>query len=1109
MPPQYSAERFSKPVQLAWLRRLAAVICCAMLHLFVTTPLLAAPDPPVQVYYLPVPEDQVLESMRTLYPGPAACPEAGNEPEVSEPIISYGSVSVVVAGTIVYYDHWEDGYEVNLSEPVQATTEIWGDGDLGNGAAPGVPGDVFTANTVVVLRSNVFLASRQTVIDYDGGDRIGATRSVALTRAVWGTGSGTRLAGALEIYPVTRWGTSFRAPVGTNTVSPDLFEYTAFAVMAAEDGTEVAIDLDGDGTAEIATTLNEGESYLTTGTAVEGASVNASAAVQVALITGDICADYESRWYMLFPQEQWDSEYYNPVSTDPVYATTAFLYNPHSAPLTVTREISGGVVSTLEVPAGGTISDTLPAGTGAVFRADDDRPFGAIAAVDTFTVTRDYDWGIDLVPARRLTAQTLIGWGAGRDPDSTVLPDENGNPVWVMGVLPEGANGPIEICVDYNGDNQGPNQDDNGFFYDEKLELQPLANARVYDPDGDQTGMLLYICGASVESGARLAAAWGQDPATATRDEPGLDVGTTAPPAAGFEAGKTADLIDDLDGDGLADAGDALRYTIVVRNAGRVALPNVVISDTLPISTTYLLSTTTVSTGTAPVALPDDVTGTPFPLDEGGVDLGPLPIGGVFSVTFGVRLDNPLPFEVEEIVNRATVTVGDESEEPEVVTPIDRDPGIDLLKTATRRVVTAGTVVTYTFTISNTGIEPLQAVTLTDNHCNAGFVGGDTNGDDILALDEIWTYTCSAVITQTTVNTATVTAQTAAGETVEDTDSWTVRLFSGNLYLPIIRKPLVPTPCPPPDGCELTDEIKGMAVHEGSNTLYVISRNPDRLLKVEPEKVTILAEAPTGSQPWGIVVDERANRVYVSNYLSSDVWVYNADTLAVEGVIPVGTAPSYPSLIEILPDQGTVFVLLRNDSRVAIIQGLDVVQNISSGGSRPFGIAADAANQRVYISHRDSANMSMVRQEGGVWHSFPGPILSDQRQLFELAYSAETQILYSVYAEANGTWRLGFWEPKVVGEWGQAGTVTLPSGGDVNSPDVGGAGLAVNPSTGNVFNVNTGAASLSVVDGLTPAVIGTVGLGTDPFAIAINSSTDTVFVGLRASGNLVKLDDSY
>jgi YVTN family beta-propeller protein len=72
---------------------------------------------------------------------------------------------------------------------------------------------------------------------------------------------------------------------------------------------------------------------------------------------------------------------------------------------------------------------------------------------------------------------------------------------------------------------------------------------------------------------------------------------------------------------------------------------------------------------------------------------------------------------------------------------------------------------------------------------------------------------------------------------------------------------------------------------------------------------------------------------------------------------------------------------------------------------------------------------------------------------------------------------------------------------------VGGTGIEVNRRNGHLYNVNTGAANLSVLDGNTNGVIDTIGLGADPFAIAINNSTGTIFVGLRESGRLVKLEE--
>ena len=57
---------------------------------------------------------------------------------VSQQVISTIGIVANNDNTIIYYDHHEDGYEADLDAPVQSTTEVWGDGDVSNGAAPGV-----------------------------------------------------------------------------------------------------------------------------------------------------------------------------------------------------------------------------------------------------------------------------------------------------------------------------------------------------------------------------------------------------------------------------------------------------------------------------------------------------------------------------------------------------------------------------------------------------------------------------------------------------------------------------------------------------------------------------------------------------------------------------------------------------------------------------------------------------------------------------------------------------------------------------------------------------------------------------------------------------------
>ena len=1301
----------------------------ALWLLLTTTPLFAANPPPVQIFYVPAPEDDAFNALKGIFPG--------NVPfAITEPIVSFTSISVIAEGTIVYYDQWEDGYEIDISNPTQASTQIWGDGNPANGAPPGFAGDLFGSYAVIILRSNVDLLTRQSVVDFDGGDKFGATRSIAVTRAFWDSGASTLLAGAFEVYPTDEWGLTFRAPVGVNSPSPSLFEYTALIIMATDDNTNVEVDVNADGVFEDVVTLNEGESHLTAGTVREGARVSASAAVQVGLNTGDIGDTYEGRTFVLFPEEQWSDSYYSPVSPNlegvggPVNGSTAFLYNPHSTPLTVTRTISNGAMLDTVVAAMSGISVPIPLKTGARFNSTDGRTFAAIVTVDSTDLFNSKgDWGFAMIPEEQLTMQTLIGWGPGKDPDIAQV--ENSSPIWV---IPVDDGSTVDICVDFNGDNAGDLTDGNGFHYDLKLTLSELANERVFDPDGDQTGALLYVCSDTPNEvfTVKLAAAWGQDPDIASAGAPALDLGTTAPPAATFEAGKSADIVVDVDGDGKADGGDTLRYTVVIRNASRVPIGGVSISDTVPLNTSYVLSSTTVNTGTGTIAQVDNGVVTPFPLDEGGIALGDMPVLGVFTVTFEVLLDSPLPADIDRVRNVAIVRANGEERKPEVETPVDFDPalaivkrtngddangapgllvrageavtwtydvsntgtisitsltvtdsepgvtptletgddglpdvfyigenrvytatgiaiagqysntatavgisasgeavtqtdvshyfgvvsaidivkeasaslvrsgtnvtysyavsstsnvplvnvtvgddlclavtpvvsgtinvgdgnadgaldggeiweytcttpltitttniatvnavdplsttltatdtvtvtavgpGINLDKTVSRPYVRIDTPVVYTFTVENTGTDVLTDVVLLDNQCSVGPVSGDVDADGLLQVAEMWTYTCTRVITHTTTNVAVVTAVDSFGETITDTDS--VQVIVPILYLPIIIKQPVFVPCPPPIGCPLANEIKALAVNETTNRLYVAARNPDEVLLVDPVSNDILDRADTGAQPWGIAVDEGTNRVYVSSFAGGDVRIYDGATLDLLQTIAVG---DNPTLVEHLPGTNTVFVLVRGGSKVAIIDGLDLLQTIDTAGSAPFGIAADGVNQRIFISHRESSSLTMLRKLNGTWQAFKGPEVDDGREFFEIAYVTSNNRLFALWADGNSNWFLDVWEPKDNDIWGRFATLPIASGGDIHDPNVGGAGLNYNATTNNLFNVNTGVDSASVIDSVTLGTVGTVILGDDPFAITIDDSRNLVYLGLRASGRLIKLDDTY
>lgn len=612
---------------------------------------MAGPEP-VQYFYLPLPEASVQRTLVELQPGRT----------VGQTMNSVTSITTTRDTTIIYYDHWENGYEVDIANPVNlysasnpGGTQVWGDGDPSNGIPPGFATDVIDADAVIALDNLVQTPRNTSTILFDGRDKLASTKAIAMTRAQWATNPGTVLAGAIEVYSTGFLGTDYEFPIGEDlaSASNQMFQYVSVFVMATEDGATVEIDLDGDSVVDATRTLNEGENYFANGVET-GGTVSASANIQVHLITGNLSnsgGNLEARWYTQLPVNTWSNEYYNPVgSSGSNQPTQIFLYNPNATAINVDYEtfVSSG---TINVPAGGTAQYTMPSSSGAVFKSQSGEEFFGVANVaagpsnggSSGSDNDTWDWGFSLVPEEILTPQVVVGWGPGADDrDGNGSPDAQGSPVWVA------VTDSTVVYVDYDGDaSTGPNTDPNGNRYDLAFNLNRLQQTKVYDNnDNDQTGMKLYTV-----DGTLITAAWGQDPSTAGAGNPYLDLGTTVPPFPFPQLIKTAQEV--ADGDGVYEPGDTVEYTISVTNLGAVPLADLILSDELPSTVSYVEDTLEVGG----VAQADDPTGTAFPLDGDGIILPIIGVREELLIVFQVTLD---PAAAGNLVNTAILDIGPE-----------------------------------------------------------------------------------------------------------------------------------------------------------------------------------------------------------------------------------------------------------------------------------------------------------------------------------------------------------------------------------------------------------------------------------------------------------------
>ena len=363
----------------------SSLLSFALLSLLFTA---AANAQVAQVFYVPVDETHYRElaiAVNTSNSGDATAPN----PDTVRTVIS---LSVFVDATTIIYDHWEDGYEDDLLNPVQPTTQTL----------------IRSAGDFEVLQNDVFVSPRDpNTILFDARDRIVTTEQIAVTRAGWRLQEATLLAGATAVFPIFDWGTDFEVAMGEDVANHDMFQYTSVSITTGDRGAVVSIDADADGTFESNITINPGDTALVDNIQL-GASLVSTDPVQMYALTGDRDTTYASRWFVLVPRDQWDNNYFNPTgTTDAGDPATVHLYNPGASAIDVTTETlqSTFATNTYDNTTSGTLDNAVAqCGTATV-----DRTF---VVGDTFTVA-GVNLGLNIDHTYRGDIQAILESPAG------------------------------------------------------------------------------------------------------------------------------------------------------------------------------------------------------------------------------------------------------------------------------------------------------------------------------------------------------------------------------------------------------------------------------------------------------------------------------------------------------------------------------------------------------------------------------------------------------------------------------------------------------------------------------------------------------------------------
>ena len=336
-----------------------------------------------QTYYTPYEAQQYIGILRTIADDPACC---------TSPVISTVSITSGANGNTVYYDHFEDGYEADPLNPVQASTLV-----LSMDA-----GDVWTQTSSVPVDVG---GSRGAGNYFDGRDRISSTAPIAMTQ----TGYATEL--RAHCWPAGwRCSTStspalrFDIPAGENADYNQVFEFVGLVIVATADDTTVTLDLDANGSFESSFSLDEGETHLVNGGRRPGRRRRVGQARgglrehrrrRRQLRGTDLRAVPDGD--LVEPERQPGGARYSLA-----LGTRVFLFNPGASAITVDVLTGGGGTSTVSLGARGQASYLMPVDDGARFTSQGGRPFFAFQMSTTEgSSTSAYDWGYTLIPAKR------------------------------------------------------------------------------------------------------------------------------------------------------------------------------------------------------------------------------------------------------------------------------------------------------------------------------------------------------------------------------------------------------------------------------------------------------------------------------------------------------------------------------------------------------------------------------------------------------------------------------------------------------------------------------------------------------------------------------------
>ncbi len=286
------------------------------------------------------------------------------------------------------------------------------------------------------------------------------------------------------------------------------------------------------------------------------------------------------------------------------------------------------------------------------------------------------------------------------------------------------------------------------------------------------------------------------DPSDPITPGPTANATTETPLSATPKIGlvKTSVGVADTNGNGVTDPGDTITYTFKVYNLGNVTLTGVAVSDSKvsPISCPAVtLAPNASETCAAPA----------YTLTQADLDAGDVSNTAVANGTApdgSTATDNSDPTTPGTVANNPTVT------------PLTTTPKMTLVKSASfTGPAVPGSVISYTFTVANTGNVTIKNITLTD--AGATLVGGPISSlapgtSDSTTFTGSHTLTAGEIASGSYTNAATATGHPMPVGSPAITANGNVTTALGfNAAMTFSKSGVLANPGPPPKAGDIVN----------------------------------------------------------------------------------------------------------------------------------------------------------------------------------------------------------------------------------------------------------------------------------------------------------------